>query len=534
MKKVKLYLTSFMLLTISITSCSKEEQTSDKQNEKALLSFNVLVNDLMTQSSNKQAIQDLPICSDDAPSFVKIILTQGDTGVVGSEENPFRIDLVAGQFFTQQVPELELPPGSYTLEYFAVHNTAGEVLWLAPKAGSPLAQFVDNVLPYDFNLGAGVKKYLDVPVLCFDDRDVNEYGYTFFELNMTKTFEYCFFVNYCNEGGRHYPGRYVVDISIDGKPVVVEAMNVTGTNEYGDPYVEPLCLHLPDLPEYDDDEAYLDFTVTLLDWEGLYDAPEMHFSGSLSRTDVMQNFDGEDHVDYRHIKFGCDNGEGSLPEGVPNFDATKFSNPTVITIPYYGPPSDAIYEYQAFEVENGEIGEEAVENITLERIIGSKTVMGIPVVIQHDVVRADGVVVEDTYDWLAQDDTGNLWYMGESVKNYDEMGNFLDTEGSWEAGVDGALPGYWLPADPYVGQFYYQEYYEGKAEDYAEVVALDATVIIDMGTYEEVLVTKDVNPFEPNVYELKYYAPGIGLIKEEGYEDGELVEVVVLTGIIVE
>lgn len=534
MKKLNVYLTGLMLLAIFFTSCSEEEQISDKQEDKATLSFRVLVQDLATKSMNKQSFEDLPTCSDDDPAFVEIILAQGDTKLVGSEGSPFRIDLVAGELFTQEVPELELAPDAYTLEYFSVHNAAGDVIWLAPRAGSPLAQFVDDVLPYDFNLGAGVKKYLEVSVLCFDDRDVNQYGYTFFDLNMTKTFEYCFFANYCDENGRHYPASFVVDVNIDGEPVVVGATNETGINEFGDPYANPLCLHLPDLPEYDDDNAYLHFTVTLLDWEGLYDAPEMQFSGSLSRADVMQNFEGDDHVNYRHIRFGCDNGEAPLPEGLPNFDAAEFSNPMLITNPFYGPPSDAIYEYETYEVEDGEIGEEPVEHIFLERVSGTKTVMGIPVVIQHDVVSVDGVVVEDTFDWLAQDDSGNLWYMGESVKNYDEMGNFLGTEGSWEAGIDGALPGYWLPADPYLGQFYYQEYYKGEAEDYAEVVALDETVTTDMGTYEHVLVTKDENPFEPGIYELKYYAPGTGLIMEKGYEDGELVEVVVLTGIIME
>lgn len=534
MKRLKVYFSGLIFFAIFFTSCSKEEQITNKVTDKATLSFSVIVQDLATKSFNKQAVEDLPSCSNDDPAYVEIILSQGDTEIVGSAADPFRINLVAGQLFTQDVPELELVPGSYSLDHFSVHNAAGDIIWLAPKEGSALAQFVEEVLPYDIQLGAGVKKYIDVAVLCFDDRDVNQYGYGFFDLNMVKTFEYCFFANYCDENGRHYPARFVVDVSVNGEPVVVAASNVTGVNGDGDYYAEPLCLHLPDLPEYDNDDAYLDYTVTLLDWEGVYDAPEMNFTGSLSRADVMQNFDGDDRIDYQHIRFGCDNGEGALPEGLPNFDTAEFSNPTIITNPFYGPSSYAIYEYETYEVENGEIGEEPVEHISLEQMNGTKTVMGIQVVIQHDVVSVDGVVVEDTFDWLAQDDSGNLWYMGENVKNYDETGNFLNTEGSWEAGVDGALPGYWLPADPYLGQFYYQEYYRGEAEDFAEVVALDETVTIDMGTYEHVLVTKDVNPFEPEIYELKYYAPGTGLIMEEGYENGELVEVVVLSGILME
>ncbi|MFD2519077.1 hypothetical protein [Salinimicrobium flavum] len=528
MKKMKVYLMGLTILTLIFSSCSKEENKIDSETDKATISFSAIVEDLASKSTNRQSIADIPVCSDDSPAYVEIILMQGELEIVGSAGDPFRVDLVIGQLFTQ---ELELVPGNYSLEYFSVYNAAGDLIWLAPMEGSILSEFVDKVLPYDISLGAGVKKYVDVEVLCYDDRDVNEYGYVFFEFDTTETFEYCFFANYCGEDGRHYPARYSVDITIDGEPVVSGATNVTGTNGDGDWYAEPLCLHLPDYSEYDDDEEYLDYTITLLDWEGVYDAPEMSFSGSLSREDVMQNFDGDTDVDYHHFRFGCE--ESELPE-LPNFDPANFSNPTNITNPYYGPSAYAFYEYEVFEVEDGVMGSEAVEQIMIERRTETKEVMGITTVIQRDVVRVDGVIVEDTDDWIAQDDSGNLWYMGELSKNYDEMGNFLDTEGSWEAGIDGALPGYWLPGDPSLGQFYYQEYYEGEAEDFAEVVALDETVIIDMGTFENVLVTRDVNPFEPNVYELKYYAPGTGLIMEEAYEDGELVEVVVLTAIAME
>lgn len=528
---MKVYLMYLTILTFLFTSCSKEENESGTETDKATLTFSAMVEDLANKSSNKQSI---PACTDDVPAYVEIILMQGDMEIVGSMDDPFRVDLSAGQLFTQEVPELELDPGDYSLTHFAVYNSTGDLIWLAPKIGGDLSEFLENVLPYDISLGAGVKKYVDVSVLCFDDRDVNQYGYGFFELDATELFEFCFFVNYCDDDGRHYPARYSVDISIDGEPVIIGEVNNTGTNEAGDWYADPLCLYLPDLPDFEDDEEYLDYTITLLDWEGVYDADEMPLSGSLSREDVMDNFEGNDDVDYEHLRFGCENGDGEQPEGIPDFGDATFSNPTNITNPYYGPPADAIYEYEVYEVEDGEIGEEAVETISIERRTETKEIMGVTTIIQHDVVYVDGVISEDTDDWLAQDDSGNLWYMGEDSKNYDEMGNFIDNEGSWEAGVDGALPGYWLPADPFVGQFYYQEYYEGEAEDYAVVEALDETVVIDMGTYENVLVTRDVNPFEPEVYELKYYASGTGLIKEEAYEDGELVEVVILTAIAME
>ncbi|GAB2772993.1 hypothetical protein [Salinimicrobium soli] len=534
MEKWKFYAVCVAMAALTLTSCTKDDGGNDQMQNKATLTFGTIVQDLAERTQNKQSdLLEFPDCSDDAPAYVEIVLMQGDTEIVGSMADPFRIDLVSGQLFTKYVPELELVPGDYSLEYFAVYNANGVLKWLAPRGGV-LADFLDEVLPYNISLRAGVKQYTDVTVLCFDNRDVNQYGYEFFDLIPTEVFEYCFFGNYCNENGRHYPARYSIDIDVDGEPFLRGVENSVGTTNAGEPYADPLCLQLPNLTRFDDEEDYIDYTITLLDWEGVYDANEMTISGSLSRDDIMDNFEGDSNLDYQHLFFGCEDGDGSIPEDVPDFSEAIFSDPTNLTNPYYGPPAFAIYEYEAYEVEEGEIGSEAVETILIERRSETKEIMGITVVIQHDAVYEDGVIREDTDDWLAQDDSGNIWYMGEDSKTYDENGEYVNNEGSWEAGVDGALPGYWLPADPYAGQVYYQEYYKGEAEDYAEVVALDATVVTDMDTYENVLVTKDVNPFEPNVYELKYYAPGFGLIKEEGYEDGELVEVVVLTGIIME
>jgi hypothetical protein len=87
--------------------------------------------------------------------------------------------------------------------------------------------------------------------------------------------------------------------------------------------------------------------------------------------------------------------------------------------------------------------------------------------------------------------------------------------------VDGALPGIIMPADPQVGDSYRQEYYAGEAEDMAEVLSLDETASVPFGTYENLLMTKDWTPLEPEVVEQKYYAEGVGLVFEEIVQGGE-------------
>src|SRR5215216_2108268 len=77
----------------------------------------------------------------------------------------------------------------------------------------------------------------------------------------------------------------------------------------------------------------------------------------------------------------------------------------------------------------------------------TKTIMGVTCVVVEDRVLVNGVITELTFDWYAQDKQGNVWYFGEDSTEFEE-GKAPNTEGSWEAGVEGALPGIIMPADP--------------------------------------------------------------------------------------
>ncbi len=149
----------------------------------------------------------------------------------------------------------------------------------------------------------------------------------------------------------------------------------------------------------------------------------------------------------------------------------------------------------------------------------TKEILGITATVVRDTVTIGGVLLEDTYDWYAQDKDGNVWYLGEAVKNYEE-GKLVDTDGSFEAGVDGALPGIVMKAHPAVGDAYRQELYKGQAEDMGEVIAIGGDKTVPAGTYSDVVVTKDWNPLEPDVIEQKTYAPGVGVIFEEHIQGG--------------
>ncbi len=149
-----------------------------------------------------------------------------------------------------------------------------------------------------------------------------------------------------------------------------------------------------------------------------------------------------------------------------------------------------------------------------------RTVMGVETTVVRDRVYVDGELAEDTFDWFAQDRDGNVWYFGEESKDVED-GKVVSTAGSWEAGVDGAQPGVVMLGSPRVGDEYRQEFYEGEAEDAARVIALDESVKVAAGSYDNVLVTEDWNPLEPKVLEQKYYARGVGVVREQHIKGGE-------------
>jgi hypothetical protein len=156
----------------------------------------------------------------------------------------------------------------------------------------------------------------------------------------------------------------------------------------------------------------------------------------------------------------------------------------------------------------------------------TKTILGVECVVVLDRAYEDGELIEETLDWYAQDKDGNVWYFGEASQDIED-GEVASTQGSWEAGVDGAIPGIIMWADPQPGDPYSQEVAPGVAEDMAQVVRTGESVTVPYGTFDDVLVIKEWNPLDPGVVEEKSYASGIGVILEQTLEgENERVELI--------
>jgi hypothetical protein len=198
----------------------------------------------------------------------------------------------------------------------------------------------------------------------------------------------------------------------------------------------------------------------------------------------------------------------------PDFSAAEFGNPLDVTNPYFPLVPGTVRQYSA-TLTDPDTGE--TELLELEDFVTfqTETIAGVA----SRVVRArefvDGVVVEDTIDWYAQDDDGNVWYMGEDTKELDEDGNVVSTQGSWRALGNGARPGHIMPADPLskVGLNYFQENAPAQgAIDDATILGRRDGVSVPAGTFDDVLLTRETSALEPDARENKLYAPGVGLV----------------------
>lgn len=214
---------------------------------------------------------------------------------------------------------------------------------------------------------------------------------------------------------------------------------------------------------------------------------------------------------------GAPSGDGAaatLPQGgeAVELDPADFS--PEVTNRYWPMEAGTRWTFREVDEEGTEL--EVVVTATSET---KEIANGITARVVRDTVSEDGQVIEDTRDWYAQDSAGSVWYMGEDTAEFDK-GKLTTSKGSFEAGVDGALPGIVLPAEPADGMTYRQEYYEGEAEDNGEILAVGEQVEVAAGHYEDALMTKDTNALEPKVLEVKMYAPGVGPVLALGISGG--------------
>jgi Ca2+-binding RTX toxin-like protein len=204
---------------------------------------------------------------------------------------------------------------------------------------------------------------------------------------------------------------------------------------------------------------------------------------------------------------------------LPNFNTTTFKPGNPIDNPYFPLKPGTISVYEG-EPANKGMGDGVEETNQFAVTFQTENIAGVTATVARETSWANDFLKEDTDDWFAQDTNGNVWYLGESTTSfeYDKDGNFIGTsnDGGWKTGVNGALPGYVMPANSQVGDNYYQEFAPNdKALDQAKVTSRNKTLSTELGALSNVLQTTESTEITPGVFEYKYYAPGVGLVLTE-------------------
>ena len=216
---------------------------------------------------------------------------------------------------------------------------------------------------------------------------------------------------------------------------------------------------------------------------------------------------------------GCSDGPAGSNYN-PDIPTDLSSN---VTNPFFPLVPGTIYQYSG-QTPQG------LETSTLEVLAATRVVNGVATREVHDLVYLDGALIEDTYDWYAQDGAGNVWYLGEDTKEI-QNGQVISTEGSWEWGVNRALPGIIMPADPaaQIDVAYRQEFLRDVAEDWGKVIAVNQTVMVTQGTFNGCIVTEDWTDLEAIPHENKSYCPQVGQVLEVVVGGTERIELVGVT-----
>ena len=196
----------------------------------------------------------------------------------------------------------------------------------------------------------------------------------------------------------------------------------------------------------------------------------------------------------------------------------------VIDNPYFPLPVGRTWVYRGTRDGQSQIDRVAVTSQT------KRVAEGITARVIRDVATHNGKLLEKTDDWYAQDNHGNVWYLGEDTTAYLPNGQ-TDKSGSWQAGVKDAEPGIIMLSNPQIPDAYRQELLKGQAEDTAWIINRGGSISAPFGTFTRALRTLEFARIEPGVVDQKIYAPGIGIVSETALTGPqEVAQLVRMTG----
>jgi hypothetical protein len=197
----------------------------------------------------------------------------------------------------------------------------------------------------------------------------------------------------------------------------------------------------------------------------------------------------------------------------PGPDPSRFTHP--VQNPWFPLRPGTVYTYRGED-------EGTPARDVLRVTHATKTILGVRCTVVDDRVYKNGGLAERTTDWYAMDRDGTVWYFGERTATLDpRTGRVKSTDGSFQAGVDGARAGIYMPGHPRVGQTGTQEYYKGHAEDHFTIASFSTHVSTPAASSRHALLTREFTPLEPGVLDHKIYVRGVGTVREVTVKGGD-------------
>jgi hypothetical protein len=143
-----------------------------------------------------------------------------------------------------------------------------------------------------------------------------------------------------------------------------------------------------------------------------------------------------------------------------------------------------------------------------------RVIDGVKAVLVYDHSVGAGQVVQESIDYFAQDNVGNIWTLGGATESY-EAGRFVGVSEVWLSGVDGAKPGILMPAHPTAATpAWVIAQPPGEDGDAAAFARIQPQECVPFGCYKNVLVIEEGKQSALS-NEFKYYVYGGGQIRNE-------------------
>jgi len=198
-------------------------------------------------------------------------------------------------------------------------------------------------------------------------------------------------------------------------------------------------------------------------------------------------------------------GSVAQPAGGP------FSTPLAVTNPLFPLAVGSQFTYEGKIVDSDGSHEHSVIFTVTDLV---KHVDGTETVVALDQDYLEGHLQEQELAFFAHDNAGNVWNFGEYPEEYDN-GKLTGAPSTWIRGAGGAYGGIHVLSQPRIGM----QYREGlvpaiQFDDVSKVTSVSQRTCAKTGCYNSVVVVDETSPNDPTSgHQIKYYAPGTGLVK---------------------